>query len=705
MANLPYSPPHLRTLALVGHRSSGKTSLGDAVLQVAGAVRARGSVEEGSSLLDHEEEERRRGMTLGLAFAWVDWREHLVQVVDTPGSQELAHDRDLGLAAVDAALVVVHAVDGVELGTVRAFAAARARDLPVGVVVSRAERLVDPEALLSAVREAAGRPVVPLTWPFQDESGALAGVIDLLAGTALRFATDGSGRFSPEPLPRALALASGPWRDQLVEAVALTDDALLTEYLEFLDLPSERLAPALARAVRDGRLVPLWFASAERVVGVQPVLDGLVDLFPGPLDAPSALIDADGSAWAAREDGPFAARHVATRLDAEGRPYHVLRLATGALPRRGAWRNDRTGAAVKLQKLYRLRGPRRALAKAPVVGELVATWDEIQSRPGDLLTVGDGVHAAPLPAREPWAGRRLVGGQRRRVDAALAALGQRDPWVRVEVDRLTGDPILYGLSDLHVDLAADALRATCPELTAATPPVSYRETPRATAREAEGLHAGVEEEDLEELARVVLDLSPAPAEVPASLEWSADEDDLPARFREAVHAGLLDACQAGTAAGYPVVGVAARCTGGAYNALFTTDEHVRLAARAAARQALQRVGTEILEPWSEVELEVPRDAVGSVVGALGAFRGRVLGVDSRIEHATLDVAVPEAELVALRQRLMSLTGGHATCAARRVGYQRLPETLVPRVVATSPVRPPRRVSPVGAGEAAWAGDA
>lgn len=680
----------VRIFALVGHRSAGKTSLGDLLLQATGVTRTIGRVDEGSSLLDHLAEERRRKLSLRASFAWMDWEGYLLQVVDTPGSEGLAHERGLALACVDGAVVVVSAPDGLELGAVRVLEECARAGLARMAVLNRMDRDADVPGVLAAIEAASGGArVVPVQLPLVDE-GRFVGVIDLFDRRALRYDPDGGGTFSREPIPAALEGEVASAWELLVEAVALSDDALLEQYLEDLDLPLQDVRRGLARAVAAGRVLPVAFASAATAVGAHALLDLVAWALPSPASRRRPwAVDLEGGDVRLDPDGGFVAQVLATQLDDDNEPYHVLRVWSGEPPRRGGWVHGESGRVVKVQKLYQLRGPRAANARYTGPGALLATWDALGGRPGDTWTDGPRLVVGVPPQPPPMVAWLLTPATKRdgvRLPDALATLQSLDAALDVYTDELTGLPVLAGAADDHLQRAVLLLKDRLGvKVRARVPPVGYRETPSGSVSGAVGVHRKVSDGQVVEFGEVELALAPA-AHDELRFVGEASPDDLPDRFWPAVERGIRQGMRQGPTAGYPVVGVFARCTGGAYDILQSTDEHLVAAGERAFRVAIEQAGTRLLEPWWRVEVSVPADDVGLVIAELSARRGRIQGLAMDGPEATVHADCPYRELRTFGARLQAVSGGRGRYSGRPSHYDALPAGLVREAIAESPFR-------------------
>lgn len=690
-----FSAADLGTVALVGHRSCGKTSLTELLLQAGRVVREIGAVDDGTTLLDWSPEERRHRQTLQLSTAWIEQGPRILQIIDTPGAAFLAETRDLGIGAAETAVLTVDAAAGVEVGTEEAIRSACRLATPIVAVVTKAERLSASDDDLAELAEALARisqtRVVPLHLPFRDADQRLVGLVDLLDGQVLRFAEDGSGTFSPEPIPESIRQACDDAREAICEAVAVTDDALLEEYLEYLALPMDRVREALVGAIQRRLVIPLLLSSADRRIGARCLLDALSAWVPPCGAVERRLVAADGTESVLDPEGPFVAQVLSEHRDERGDPWRLLRvLSAGRLPK-GDCVDGRTGTAHRIRKLYRVRGPRRASAPPLVQGMIVATWDPLPICAGSTLT--DGRRCAlrvpePRPPMMALSVRPVHARDEARLREALQSLITSDRGLALLADAATGGLLLGGVEESHLRFAIERLQAWSGGLQLVTelPAVGYVEIPTGSVKGVEGVHVREGSDGLvEEYGKCEVSL--APIDPDHGLRFvdavGDDEEDLPQRFRGAIEEGARLGMRHGPTAGYPVVGAHLHLTGGAYDMLQSTDDHFRLAGEKAARTAVERVGTRLLEPWHEIEVSAPQAALGDLISDISAHRGRILGMEVDDGVTRLSAQAPQRELRTFASRLQTLTGGRGRFESRPSHYEQLPDHLLTEAIEAS----------------------
>ena len=675
-----------RTVGLTGHRSAGKTQLAEMLLAAGGVVREAGRVDAGDTLLDTTPEERARHMSLWPGFAWIPWGDAVVELVDTPGTGACAWPAELARLGTDLGLLVISAPDGLERGALAALREAVNDDRPWMVVINKMDRARDTAGLVEAIGAAARRKAVPLQLPWQ-EGGRFVGVIDLIGWRSLRLE---AGALVPGEIPAGLVNPARAAREAMLEAAALGDEAILEQYLEMLDLGVEDTWRGLRAAMEAGHIVGVLYASALEGVGGGPILDAIVRLGPEP------------TAWQVPADASgrpqFVAQWLATLLDEDGAPYSVHRVWHGVIPANPAWTNVRTGESGKVRKLYRVRGPRRALAQHPGAGSLVAVWDELPGLAGDTFTDGPRLTMAIPRPRPPmaWLWLRMDRAhEEEKLLVALAALRRIDPSLSWSDEAPYDGLRLAGRSPAQLQLAVDRLRERFGLAVRAEPAlVRYRERPARSIEGVMGVHLKQSGGDVAEYGECVLSIAPVAPELGFVWRCDVDEEDLPRRFHAAIAEGARRGLARGPVAGFPVIGVSARCTAGEYDALESTEAHFELAGERAMAAALERAGTEVVEPWSDVRVEAPSEHVGALLADLSAHRARVVGLSVEEERTVVEAQSPDRELRTLASRLEAIDAGRCWFVAHSSHHERLPADLLPEVLAGGAARAARgRLNP------------
>jgi elongation factor G len=684
-----YPPDRIRNVALLGHSGAGKTTLAEALLHHAGALARPGRVEDGTTVCDFEPEEVRHGVSLALALAPFELTVDLpgqpatrtkVNLLDVPGSADFAGEATAALAAADLAVLVVSAVDGVEVGTRQLWERAAELRLPRMIFVNKLERdRADFDVTLDALREAFGAGVAPLELPL-GEAHDFSGVVDLLTDTAFRYAP-GDPVGTAEPVPDDMAHHEHAVHDALVEGIVVGDDALLERYLEG-EVPSyDELEGVLADGVARALTFPVLCGSAIGPVGVDRLARLIVELGPSPLARPPVRVTAGDTEVEVAPDPAGDPLAVVFRTIADPYVGHVslMRVLSGTIRPDDHLVNSRSGADERLHALFTLRGKEQVPVDALVAGDLGAVAKLTGTATGDTLAPRHLPVHAPLPA--PPEPVMAVGIAPRtttdddRLATALHRLCEEDPSLRVERVAETSQTLLRGLGETHLAVTLERLaRRFAVEVVTEEVRVAYRETPAGTA-EAEGRYKkqsgghgqfGV--------ARVRVE--PLPRGAGFEFVDAVVGGAIPRNLVPAVERGVEEAMASGGLHGHPVTDVRVTCLDGKHHTVDSSEMSFKMAGALAFREALAASGSVVLEPVSLVEVTAPVDLLGEVMGDLNARRGRVQGTEALDGAQRVSAFVPTSELGRYAVDLRSLSGGRAAFRTRHDHHDPVPEHLV-----------------------------
>ena len=673
------STPTHRTIALVGGAGSGKTTLAESLLHRAGAITRAGSVEQGTTVCDHEPEEIARGTTLGLSLAHLSWTapdggEHVVTLVDTPGHPDFVGGVDAALSVADVAVVVVSAVDGVTAGTRFVWAAAEAAGVPRIVVISQEDKArADFHRVLGELRAAFGDHLWPLELPLGEEQ-AFRGIADVLSEQALVY--DDAGHHQDGPMPPEAEAEEHRMHLDVTEEIVSHDDEQLEAYLDGREPSAGELERTLAREVATGGAVPVVVCSGLTGTGIDRVADLLCDLSPSALDHDGKIVvggfaydDVDGAGESGAEirvapnPGGETLVHVfRTMADPFVGQISMLKVLSGVLRTGDKLHNATTGADERIHGLFRLRG-----AEHLPVGELragdVGAVAKLTGSPSNSLLwsrTNGTARPAPSPKRAAVFAVTLTPATQsddEKLSTALARLVTEDP--TLVVDRAGGATIMRGLGDTHVAVAVERLaRVFGVHVTTGPAPVAYRETIAGPAQ-AEG-KLKKQSGGHGQFAVVQLRVSPLRSGGGFEFVDKVVGGSVPRAYIPAVERGAREALAAGGPQGHPVVDVRVELYDGKSHSVDSSEMAFRTAASLGIKAALADAGTVLLEPVSIVTVTVPSDLMGTVLTDLSGRRGQVSATESLDEgRARVVASVPEAELGRYVLDLRSMTGGQA----------------------------------------------
>lgn len=678
----PFGPDRIRNVALVGHAGAGKTTLAEALLHLAGAITRRGTVEDGTTVSDHDPAEKARHHSVQLSVLPLEWKGHRITLLDTPGDPDFAADVEAALRVADLAVFVVSAVDGVQVGTEAAWRAAAAHGVPRMVFVSKLDRdRAAYDATLAALGERFGAGIAPLELPIGAEAG-FRGVADLLSDTAYTYA---EGRATTGPIPEDMEEQEHRVHDTLVEGIVVADDDMLERYLEG-EVPSvEELERLLAVGVDDATVFPVVCGSATAEIAVDRLADFICEIGPSPLDRPPVTVAAgdttvDVAPDPAAEPLAFVFKTVADQFVGHLSMFRVL---SGTIRTDDHLVNSRSGADERLHALLRVRGSEQEPVAELVAGEIGAVAKLSATLTGDTLAPRGRPVAAP-PLEPPDAVHAVAIAARTQADedrlgAALHRLVEEDPGIRVERDDETHQTLLRGVGDAHVALALERLGSKFGVgVDTQEVAVAYRETITGRA-EAEGRHKK-QTGGHGQFAVCTLVVEPAARGEGLSFASKVVGGAISKGYVPAVQKGVEEAMARGGPLGHRVVDVRVTLTDGKEHAVDSSEMAFRAAARLALDEALAAAGPCLLEPISRVEVTVPVDCQGDVMGDLTSRRGRIEGAEVGAPgEQVVTASVPVSELRRYAVELRSLTGGRGRFRVEPVGYEPLPDHLVEAV--------------------------
>ncbi|WP_406443211.1 elongation factor G [Streptomyces sp. NBC_00631] len=671
----------VRNLGILAHVDAGKTTVTERVLFATGTIHKRGEVHDGTTVTDFDPQERDRGITIFAAAVSCAWHGHRVNLIDTPGHVDFADEVERSLRVLDGAIAVFDAVAGVEPQSESVWRQADRHGVPRIAFVNKLDRAgADLDRAVESIRGRLHPAPLVVQLPIGTEEG-FTGVVDLVRMRALVWADDGGTAVTGPtagPVPEELRAEAERRRHALEETVAALHPAALEEFCA----PPGRLSTGtLAGALRDltltGEAVVVLCGSAYRNRGIEPLLDAAVAYLPSPLDVPAVRGTHQGAEQrrAADPDGPFAALAFKVTATATGRLTHV-RVYSGTIEKGDTVWDPATRRTERVARIVRVMADRHQPLDRAVAGDIVAVVGLKSARPGATLCAPD----APLLLEPPAAAEPVVSvavEARRRTDTgrlaqALARLAEEDPSLVVRTDAETGQTVLSGMGELHLEVAVEKIRRDGgPEVTVGRPRVALRET---VARGVTGfVHRHVHQTGgAGQFAHVVLDVEPLGHEDGFVFRSAVVGGRVPQEYVRAVEAGCRDALAEGPLGGHPVTGLRVTLTDGSTHVKDSSDTAFRTAGRLGLREALRTCAMTLLEPVAEVTVTVPEDAVGGVLGDLAARRGRVTGSAARGGAAVLTATVPLAELFGYATRLRGRTQGRGTFTARPSGHAPAP---------------------------------
>lgn len=666
----------IRNLGILAHVDAGKTTVTERVLYATGATHKRGEVHDGTTVTDFDPQERDRGITIFAAAVSCDWDGHRINLIDTPGHVDFADEVERSLRVLDGAVAVFDAVAGVEPQSESVWRQADRHGVPRIAFVNKLDRAgADLDTAVASIRDRLHTVPLVVQLPIGREDG-FTGVVDLVRMRALVWGAGGE-TYEEGPVPDGLREEAGRRRRLLEEAVAELHPVALEEFCAGTALREATLAEALRDLTRGGEGVVVLCGSAYRNRGIEPLLDAVVAYLPSPLDVPAVrgTLGGEERERAADPDEPFAGLVFKVTATATGRLTYV-RVYAGTVEKGDTVLDATAGRTERIGRILRVQADRNTEVDRALAGDIVALIGPKSARSGATLCAPD----APVVLEPPSVAAPVVSvavEARRSLDtdrlaSALAQLVEEDPSLTVRTDAETGQTVLSGMGELHLEVAVEKIRrAQGVELSVGQPQVAYRET---VARGVSGLlYRHVKQEGgAGQFAHVVLDVEPLEEADGLVFRSAVTGGRVPQEYVRAVEAGCRDALAEGPLGGHPVTGLRVTLADGATHSKDSSEMAFRTAGRLALREALRASTMALLEPVIEVTVTVPDSAVGAVLGDLAARRGRVSGSAARAGTAVVTATVPLAELFGYASRLRGRTQGRGTFTTRPAGYAPVP---------------------------------
>jgi elongation factor G len=679
-----YPTENIRNVALVGHSGAGKTTLAEALLYRAGTVNRLGRVEDSNTVTDFDPEEHERGHSVSLALAPIEWNGHKINIIDTPGYADFIADVNAGLHVVDLAVFVVSAVDGVEVGTERAWRIAEDLGVPRMIFINKLDKeQASFDRTLDALRERFGAGIAPIELPIGEEA-SFHGVADLFTDKAYIY---DSGSAQEVEIPDELEEREHEVHDNLVEGIVVADDELLEQYLEG-NVPSPaELEKAMAVGVADASVFPVVCGSATGPIAVDRLANFIIEIGPSPLRRTTLPVTAGGSEVEIdlQPDGDPLVQVFKTIADPYVGQISLFRVLSGKVVPEQNLHNNRSNSDERLSKIAVMVGKESELVDTLPMGDIGAVAKLNDTGTGDTLSVkGQPVLAPEMIKPVPVLATAIQAKTQADTDKlanALRRLQQEDPVLEIERNAETRQTLLRGMGETHLAITLQRLsRKFGVEVETEPVRVPYRETVSRPA-EAEGKYKkqsgghgqfGVAQLKIEPTARG------------EGFEF-VDEikgGSIPRQFIPAVEQGISETMADGGFFGFPVVDVRVRCYDGKYHSVDSSEMSFKMAGRIGFKAAMEKANPIVLEPISRISVSVPANYQGDVMGDLSSRRGQVQGTEAASGgRQVITALVPTSEIVSYAMDLRSLTQGWGTFTAEHDHYQELPSHLTEKVVA------------------------
>ena len=681
---------HIRNTGTFGHGGEGKTSLVEAILFDTGENSRLGRVDDGSSLMDFEPEEINRKISISASLAHFEWNKHQFHMIDTPGYANFIAEAKASMKVVDGAVIVVAGNSEVKIQTETVWGYANEFQVPRILYVSKmdTERANFLKIVEDVKKTFPSQPAVATQLPIGGE-GNFKGVVDLIQRKAYLYREDGSGQFEVKDIPPDMKEEVERFREKLVETAVEMDDQLMEKYLESGEVSTEEVIQCLRKGTMERRLVPAVCGSSVRNIGIQPLLDLAISCFPSPLERGPAQgknpRTGEPEMREPKEEAPFSAFIFKTIADPFAGRLNLFRVYSGTVNADSTIYNSKKDAKERIGQIFLLEGKKQKPVGFATVGDLVAVAKLKETTTGDTFSdekkpIVYEETKLPLPMIS-YALTPKSKGDEDKIASSLARIHEEDPTMMVGRDEQTGEILLSGVGQTHVEVIVEKLkRKFGVEVNLSVPKVPYKETIR-------GSKAGViyrhkkQTGGRGQFAEVHFDISSLPRGSGFEFENALVGMNVPRNFVPAVEKGVVEAMQNGVLAGYPVVDVKVRFFDGKSHEVDSSEMAFKIAAIMAFKKGVQEANPVLLEPIMKVVVTAPDETIGDVIGDLNSRRGRVLRVDAKGNYQMIEANVPMSEMLKYAPDLNAKTGGRGTFTMEFSHYEEVPAQMAEKVIA------------------------
>jgi elongation factor G len=677
-----YLGEHLRNIGIAGHSGSGKTSLVEALLFCMGETTRIGEIEQGNTVSDYNADEIERQISINTSMTHGEWNNHKVNVIDTPGFSDFFGDVVSGLRAVDLVMITISAANGVEVGTERVRELADRYGLPRFYVINKLDREnIDFDKVFSELQDRFGKKVVLAQFPVETGPNFYK-VVDVLKRKLLTFNSDKSGKFDESEIPADLTAKAEGLRNQLIESVAESDDALLEKYFEAGELTEDQLRSGFKNAIVNRMVVPVLCASATHNVGITSLLDFVCTYLPAPPDTHAVKLEDDKEAKASDSD-PLVALVFKTVSEAHVGELSYVRVFSGVLEPGEEVTNATQNHSERIGQMFVLNGKEKKGMERLHAGDLGALVKLKSTHTGDTLCKkGNSSKLPKIEFPEPLisiAVEPKSKGDEEKISSGLHTLHEEDPTFVVYYDPELKQTILSGQGELHLDIIIKRLKQKYGvDVDIADPKIPYRETIRKKA-EAQGKYKK-QSGGRGQYGDAHLRLEPKPRGEGFEFVNAITGGVIPGKFIPAVEKGAFETTQEGVLAGYPIVDVRVTVFYGSYHNVDSSEMAFKIASSMGFKKAFMDAGPVLLEPIYEIEVKVPEDYMGDVMGDISSRRGKILGMDADGRFQVIKAKVPLAELHKYSTVLRSMTQGQGMFHQKLSHYEEVPGEQAQKII-------------------------
>lgn len=670
----------LRSVALVGHGQSGKTSLVSAILFNTGMVNRLGKVDQGNTVTDYEDEEIEKKISIQASIAYALKDKYKINIIDTPGFANFTWEARVGLRAAETAMMLVNAAEGVEVQTEKLFDAAADLKKPLVFVVSKMKKeLADFDKSVNSIVETFGKKAVPVQFPI-GKGGDFTGIVDLLAMKAYKYSGDEKGAFEETTIPSDLDDLETK-REELIEKIAENDEALMEKYLEEGKLTPEELAAGLKIGIAKRDIFPILVTDAYSNTGVRHLTDFIIDYTPSILDM--GEIETVDGAIKTGKDSPFSAFVFKTISDPYTGKISIMKVFSGVFKADSSYYNINKGAAERIGGAFLLQGKEQNATEDAMPGDIVAVAKLKETQTGDTLSMkGENFKFPELKFPVPsisFAIEPKARADEGKISTALQKIMEEDPTIKTHREIQTKELVISGNGQLHVELVVNKLKKKYGvEVEMKPPKVPYKETIKGKAdvevkyKKQTGGRG--------QYAHILIKMEPLPRGSDFEFEETIFGGSIPKNFVPAVEKGIRESKDTGILAAYPVVDFKVNLYDGSYHDVDSSDMAFKIAASKAFKKAMREAKPILLEPIVKVEVVTPDEFMGDINGNLSGRRGRIQGMETKGKSSVIKASVPMVEMLDFGPTLTSITGGRGDYFMEFSHYEEVPAHLMKKII-------------------------
>ena len=684
-----YESKSLKNLAIVGHGGTGKTSLCESFLFISGKNERLGRVDDGTSIMDYEPEEQKRRISISSSINFVEWNKYKINIIDTPGDSNFTYDIKCSMSVVENALVVIDAVSGVEFQTQKVWEYADGFNLPRIVFINRLDReRADFSAALASIKNKFSKKVTPVCLPIGKED-KFNGIVDLISSKAHLF-SDNKGAGKATDIPADMADEAKNMRNAMVEDIAETDDDLMNKYLEAGELTAEEIKQGLRKGVTSGNLIPVVCGSAIKGIGISLLLDLIVDSMASPVNRGAIKGKKPGGDAAAErktsEDEPFSAIVFKTIADPYAGRLTLFRVYSGKLNPDSSIYNSTKKISEKFGNIFFLEGKNQKPAEVLIPGDIAGVAKLKETVTGDTLCN----EKAPIifekvevpPPIMSFAIEPKSRGDEEKIASSLHRLTEEDPTIVFSRDLQTKEMILSGMGQVHIEVNIEKMkRKFGVEVNLHTPKVPYKETIKGKTN-VQGKYKK-QSGGRGQFGDCWIDIEPLPRGTGFEFADKIVGGVIPQQYRPAVEKGIVEAAAEGVLAGYPVVDFKISLVDGSYHTVDSSEMAFKIAGSMAFKKGVMQCQPILLEPIVNIDIEIPEEYMGDVIGDLNSRRGRVLGMDTKGTNQVIKGQVPLAEILKYAPDLRSMTSGRGNFTYTHSHYEEVPSFIAEKIIAAA----------------------